>query len=652
MNIKEKSDEIDLVEIFTIFWMYKFIFVTIFFTFLSFAALYIINAERIYTSTSTFIAPKNSKNNFPGLSINSSGARSLAAFSGFPLLDDENQRLIERLSGREFVLSLADDLKLRDDEFFNKYDPNAPEPFWKQKLKSLINWKSTRPDPLKIAEWNVLKRFAEQVEVLHTAGGAIQVTVNHTNAEKAAEIANYFTKKAIFILQSEEQQKANELLNYLSQSLAESLINLEEAEGKLKKFLIANTSAASVSFQTGSLVLGDLRAKREKATKQLEAIEELLSQVKQASATHQTYTSLRNKYPLLDQPEFRRILGIPENVSAWRWPSTERLIQVKNSILDRSGALSAEILRLEVDAKKYGVISEKQMELTRKFKLAESLHAVLMEQVKAQSLAAGFAPDNSQIISAADAALKATKPNNPLILALAALASFFVYAFLALVLSWNKGAIYSRGALLKALNPKFHHKIQPVHRYGINTLRKAQEHLVKRPTPWLRYLFLETIISQDSSIVVVGDTTHLNNASNIARLIGASAFELGTSVAYVDLSKKSRFEVKNLDETIPGTKNDLEISETINGCTEYNYLGGNQNIDWLLSRSFEETVNLLKNNYDILLLSANLHELKIVCAGENLRKATLVIHAKKGSTKYVDMHELHQQEKIDIALTI
>ncbi len=191
-----------------------------------------------------------------------------------------------------------------------------------------------------------------------------------------------------------------------------------------------------------------------------------------------------------------------------------------------------------------------------------------------------------------------------------------------------------------------------MHRDGISTLKKAQERLIKQPTPWIKYLCSETIINPDSSIIVVGDTTHINNSSTIARLIAASAFELGTSLAYFDLSKKRHFEVKKQNQEISGLEDNIGISETINGCTEYNYLGGNQNVDWLLSRSFEETINLLKNKYDVLLLSASLDELKFVCASKKLEKVKLVIHAEKGKTKYCDIYELLKGGNIEIALTI
>ncbi len=124
---------------------------------------------------------------------------------------------------------------------------------------------------------------------------------------------------------------------------------------------MTNSSAAPVAFQTGSILLNELRVRQDKVNKQLQAIDELLSHIKQASPTHQNYVALRNKYPLLDDPEFRRILGISEKISAWKWPSVDVLVRVRNSILDRSNALNTEILRIEKDAKKYAGAAEKRM---------------------------------------------------------------------------------------------------------------------------------------------------------------------------------------------------------------------------------------------------------------------------------------------------
>lgn len=648
---EEVNDELNLAEIFFRLWAYKFLFVAITFIFISCAVYYIINAPKLYISSSIFIPERQNTSNDLASSF-LSRVSGIAQLTGRTGPSNSVDALIERFTGREFILEVAGELRLSDDRFFNgySYDPKFKEPIWKAKLKSLINWKSSPSNPAIIAKWNVLQNFKKYITMKETEAGAIQISVVHLNAERAAEIANFITKKIVSVLRSEKIQSAEERLDYLSERIADSLITLENAGDKLKQFTLSNNPAALASFYTGSIMLDNLRTQREENQKQIETIDVLLSKARRSSPTFQDYAVLRNKYPLLDQSDFRRNLGISESVSAWSWPSVETLTRVQNSLRDRADSLDTEIRKNESEAKKYAISAEEQTKLTRELKIAGSVYTVLIEQVKSQSLVAGFIPDSSQVISAADAAIAESKPKKALILAIAAAAGFLVSTVLALILSWKKGVFYSRGELLKALNPKFYHEIRSVKYYSASSLQEVQSLLIQRPVPWLKQLFLETSSNQGPASIIVADTTNFDNAAVIARLLTVCAHEFDRSVAYLDLSKTPQFHAQKQDTLVSETATDIKAAEIFAGCTEYNYQSGKQNVDWLLSKSFQETLDFLNTKYHTIIFSANLDVLGLLQASGKLHESKLVIHASKGKSTFENIHKLNKQGNIEVAL--
>ena len=649
MNRDEADDEINLEEVLSRLWAYKSLFVATILIFVSYSIFYIINSQKVYTSSSIFIpAIENSTNDLATnfLSRLSNGAQ----FAGMPTSSSNVQTLIERFTGREFVLEVASELKLSADQFFNSYDPKIQEPFWKAKLKSLINWTSSSSNPAKIAEWNVLQNFKNYIIIEETNAGAIEISVDHFNPERAAEIANHIMTKIISVINAEKFKSSNDRLEYLSQRLADSLIKFENAEENLKQFLLLNSTAASASFYRGSIILDRLRTQREDSNKQIDTIDVLLSYVESSPPTFEDYAALRKKHPLLDQTDFRRILGISETISAWSWPSVGTLKGVRDSLVDRADSLNAEIRKYENEAVKYASRAEKQNKLTRELKIAETVYKVLLEQVKSQSLIAGFTPDTSRIIAAADAAIVVTKPKKMVILALALVSGFLVFVLFALILSWNKGIVYSSRELLRVINPKFYHKIHTLKYYRASNLQEVRDRLIQQPAPWLKQLFMEICASQRTSPIVVADITKFHVASTIARLLAARAHEFGMSVAYFDLSKTLQIQDNKKDDQVSKIKTDIEVAEIINGCTEYNYRSGKQNVDWLFSKSFQETLDFLNTKYDTIIFSTNLDVLDILQTSGKLHEAKLVIHASKGKTTYKNIKKLNINGNIEVAL--
>ena len=57
--------------------------------------------------------------------------------------------------------------------------------------------------------------------------------------------------------------------------------------------------------------------------------------IKSGNLDSKSYEALRSSYPLVDDIDFRRILGMSETISAWTWPEIETIDAVSNNLRDR-----------------------------------------------------------------------------------------------------------------------------------------------------------------------------------------------------------------------------------------------------------------------------------------------------------------------------
>ena len=116
------------------------------------------------------------------------------------------------------------------------------------------------------------------------------------------------------------------------------------------------------------------------------------------------YEALRINSPLVDDIDFRRILGMSETISAWSWPDLETVDAVSITLQDRIKRLEVETTEIQDNAKIYASSAEDLAKLTRDAKISEATYTVLIEQVKSQSLAAGFKPETFKVFEYAIAA--------------------------------------------------------------------------------------------------------------------------------------------------------------------------------------------------------------------------------------------------------
>ena len=119
------------------------------------------------------------------------------------------------------------------DLYFNTYDPDYTDPFWKASIKKIIGWQTTELEKNSIIENNVLENYRENVVFELTDGGAIQISVMHNDPEQASYYAWFYGRKFDSWWKRKAMRQALRL-NYLSETLADALQDMEKAQENLK----------------------------------------------------------------------------------------------------------------------------------------------------------------------------------------------------------------------------------------------------------------------------------------------------------------------------------------------------------------------------------------------------------------------------------
>lgn len=646
-EIKNKySKEIDLKEVFFgIIHNIKYVVISIL-IFISLSIYHISNSEELFTAKSMFILDYKRDG---GLTLPSLAAR-LGGFSAAGIgveTDSAKSALVEKMRARNFTIEVAKELNLYEDKFFNNYSNDPHLSSWKTSVKSLLGWKSREISPGQIMDWNIINSFKNYVSIDDENITYVEVSVKHRDPETAAKIANYIVQKSINSVKNENISDAKNKLQYLTNSLADSLQEYEDSQKRIKEFTLQNSAFSLQNFTATSVILDGLRAKRDQSINQLEAIASLETILRKGSPTQQEYLKLRYKFPLIDQPTFRRILGISESVSSWTWPSPETIAQVKDSIIDRKLSLQTEIKKIEEDATRYAESSEKLAGLYRSLKISEAAHAILVEQVKTQSVLAGYRPDTAKIIEVAEVPMIPSEPNKTIIIGIAGIAGLLVGCAIALFFSQRKGVYYSDRVLLQAINADHAHKTALLRKFQDKSLKQVSSLLDDTRIQWPSHVILETLGNNKNKILVVMDTTSAQNAVLLARIIGVCAGNLEFNSAVLSLSNR-----KYSSETFASLDHEphLEIRDHIDGCTEYSFSTGNKNIDWLFLRSVETTLKDLMTRHYNVVLAVEYEVIEMFLSAGVLKTAELIPFVAKGKTPSYLINEMRRHNKLKVIL--
>ena len=110
---------------------------------------------------------------------------------------------------------------------------------------------------------------------------------------------------------------------------------MERSQENLKNYALENSAMAQENFISDSLKLDDIRMEQRKVQEIADLISIIENLIQSRNLDNNSYEALRSSHPLVDDIEFRRILGMSETISAWTWPDIDTIYAVGATLRDR-----------------------------------------------------------------------------------------------------------------------------------------------------------------------------------------------------------------------------------------------------------------------------------------------------------------------------
>lgn len=463
MSQVDHDDEIDLAELFASLWAYKLLISIVTAAAITVSIVYALSVPEQYTSSAVFA--RKSGQSGPRIPSQYSD---LAALAGLGGLSSDSGSLFDRIAGRDFVVRLSGRLDLEGDPYF--YEPEADEPASSLSLSTLKSKvldvvrgvigddtgasaldKADALDPID----DVFKVFKESVQVSETKNGSTEIVVTHEDAGQAARIANGVVALLIEEVEAEERAEQSQQLNYLSGELATVLAEAEQTKRSVAEFALQNSLTSEGAFAQRSEAMFRLRDELDKILNMQDAVDALLEVLSDTRAPgREAFELLRVAHPTVDDVDFRRLLGVPEALNAWAWPTLARLQDFSVTLRDREVRTARSLDELNREAVEYASATERLASLKREAQVAEATYNVLIEQVKAQSLAFGYEGKAFQIYQSAVPSPVPSAPKRSLIVALGGVLGLFLGSALALLSAMRSGVLRTRRAITEAAAPR------------------------------------------------------------------------------------------------------------------------------------------------------------------------------------------------------
>jgi len=591
------NDEIDLGELFLIIWAYKLFIIGTCALGILLGGYHALNSKKVFSSTAIF-------------KLDTGGSSGITAYGEFNAL----ARLagigsgvrasvlpVDEINGRIFIQNLDAKLNFQMDPQFNTYNPNSVDPVWKSLIKRVIGIQKSTIDTNEAIWQAIVAAYSKSVVLEETDDGSFTITVKHMNPQRAAEIANGIMETIISNKKNKKDTELDQQLSYLSSTLAKALNDLEVSQSNLKEFTLENSALPLESFAKESLQLDALREQFNRTSKLHDAVAELLLILQKKSKNQDDYLALRQKFPIIDQVEFRRILGQNEIINVWSWPEASSVSAVFDTLTERKSRLQSQINASQIDAERSSIALETFAKLERETQIAEATYTVLIEQVKAQSMVAGFRPDTTEVYEYASASIRPSAPNRILFLAVGAFLGLFIGAVLSLIMAFNRGVYFTKNSLkieaqaritasLKTLLP-LRNKIL----YDINII------LHKKPRSLLRNMAVEIHKSAATQIVVTSSRAKMKSF-DVAQVLACYMQSKSIKVAVIDFSPSSKKLDTDSEKLSVGS---FVVAESADHISILKPDGDMIPLELLNHKDFWEKIQSLNSTFDLVFLSAD-----------------------------------------------
>ena len=597
---------------------------------------YLIITTPKFTAKSIFKIERDDRSSF-NLSSELGALASLAGFNSEET--SESSALLERLVSRELIIVMSDKYSLFSDPFFNTYNPDYREPFWKSAIKKLIGQNETTAEIDAIIEDRVITNYKKFVEIVETDSGAISLSVTHKDPILSAQYANAFMEEIRYLVETETEKSQEQKLSYLSETLADALQEMDSAQQNLKDYALQNSARAQENFISGSLKLDELRMEKRKVQEIAEVLGVISTITETGNPGNSSYRTLQKNYPLVDDVDFRRILGMSETISAWTWPDLEMIEAVRLTLKDRINRLDIEVKNIENNAKIYAKSADDLVKFTRDARIAEATYTVLIEQVKSQSLAAGFQPNTFKVFEYATPPLKPTSPKKYIIVAVSTFLGIFLGSCFAIINSRRTGIYYTETSIIADTKADLILNSWSFRKLSKNPISEIKAFLSKNRVTEIDQAAVK--LSNKKLIFVLNCGGRLT-ASGVARILATKSSETGRKVILCDKSGNSEKELVGLDSDQPSGLNVITIGDFIS------VMKGDSEALSFTSPSFDSTIKNLLTEFDqIFLCSSDSEGMLGLLAIENF-KPTVILLASLRKTRRKEIKNVNADLNIDI----
>ena len=593
----DPTDEINLRELFIILWAYKIFIIGICALGLVLGSYYVQIADKKYRSEAIF---KMNKENATGSWLNGN-ISALTSLAGLESSLQDSQVSTDMVKGSIFIQKVDAILNLQTDPYFNTHSTNVIDPIWKSFFKRAIGWQESSKNSQEAIWQSIVTEYDKNIAIDKTVDGSIKIVVTHANPQRAAKIANTIMNEIISsaLIKKDKEQKKE--LSYLSNTLAKALYDLEVSQSNLKVFALENSALPLKEFTVGSMQLDVLREKLNRTSKLHEAVAELLSLLQNKTTDQANYISLRQEFPIVDQVEFRRVLGQNEIIGSWSWPETSTVNAVFDTLTERKNRLQSEINSSQINAERSSKALETYAKLEREAKVAEASYTVLIEQVKAQSMLAGYQPETNEIYEYASASIKPYTPKPFLVLVLGGLLGLFIGAVISLLLAFRSGKFYSKNSLINGAKAPFTASIKSIMPLRNKSLENMNMMLAKKPHSLFRDMAVRIHKSAVTQVVVTSSRAKLTS-NEMARGLACYIQSETTKVAIIDFSSRAKkLEIKSKSLSIGS----FTVAENTTYMSVLRPDSDLETIELISQKKFLENILSLNSTFDIIFLCAD-----------------------------------------------
>ena len=407
--------------------------------------------------------------------------------------------------------------------------------------------------------------------------------------------------KSFLLQRKKKNAEQDEQLSYLSSTLAQALSDLETSQSNLKEFALKNSALPLESFAVGSLQLDSLREQLKQASKLHEAVAAVSLMLQNKTTNQNNYLALRQQFPIVDQVEFRRVLGQNEIISSWNWPEASSVAAVFDTLSERIIRLEAQVNASQIDAERSGQALATYGKLQREAKVSEATYTVLIEQVKAQSMIAGYRPDKTEIFEYASASITPSSPKLILNLVLGAFLGLFAGTVMSLIVGRRRNVFYSKTSLRTAAHARVEASIKEMLSLRNKSLNNLNTVLIKKSNSTLRNMAVEIHKSTASQVVVTSSRAKLTG-NEAARALASYMQSDTISIAVIDFSSKT----KKLDIDDEGLSvGSFVVVENANNISILRPEGDIAAMELLNNRNFWKNTQSLNSTFDLVFLCAD-----------------------------------------------